>query len=330
MVLIFSIQQDHSTNTVIQWLHHLGKDVIRMNGDDDTYIFEKTDEQGIYFYNRFTGETINLLQAEACWWRRIGIRRNHLLPKDSAVNAINANTQIIKQLFKDHINYEIDALNKYICETLYQKIPINLGGPVFDLNRLCVLEQARRLGLKTPKFEIITDGEQLKMSKNTLGKIVTKAISNGLYDIYGNQRYYTYTEVVEEEFYRDNEANTFAPSLITELVEKEYEIRSFYIDGKFFSMAIFSQSSEDSKTDYRISPPGVEVPYKLPLPIEQKLRKLYESLNLNTGSADLIVDKQGEYVFLEINPVGQFGMTSIPCNYNLEKVIAKYLAYGRI
>ena len=30
-------------------------------------------------------------------------------------------------------------------------------------------------------------------------------------------------------------------------------------------------------------------------------------------------------VFLEVNPVGQFGMVSLPCNYQLEKRIAQYL-----
>lgn len=330
MVLIFSIQQDYSTNNVIQWLNYLGKDVIRLNGDDDTYIFKKADDKGIYFYNQSTSQTVNLLQAESCWWRRRGIRNRHLVPNDGATSESNENMPIVKQLFDAHIRNEANSLNNYICNTLYNTIPIHLGSPVFDLNRLCVLNLAKQFGLKIPNFEVITNGKQLRKSKNTLGKIVTKAIGDGIYDIYENKRYYTYTEAVEEQFYGDNEANTFAPSLITELIEKKYEIRSFYIDGAFFSMAIFSQSSEDSKIDFRISPPSVEVPYKLPLSIEQKLRKLYKALNLNTGSADLIVNERGDYVFLEINPVGQFGMTSLPCNYNLEKIIAKYLTYGKI
>ena len=69
-------------------------------------------------------------------------------------------------------------------------------------------------------------------------------------------------------------------------------------------------------------------PFKLPDDIEEKLDKLYKKLDLNTGSADFIVDKEGNYVFLEINPVGQFQMTSLPCNYNLEQKIANYLVYG--
>ena len=36
-------------------------------------------------------------------------------------------------------------------------------------------------------------------------------------------------------------------------------------------------------------------------------------MSLNTGSIDLIKTKSGDYVFLEVNPVGQFSMVSFPC-----------------
>jgi len=46
---------------------------------------------------------------------------------------------------------------------------------------------------------------------------------------------------------------------------------------------------------------------------------------LNSGSIDILVTPNNEYVFLEVNPVGQFGMVSQPCNYYLEKRIAERL-----
>ena len=39
----------------------------------------------------------------------------------------------------------------------------------------------------------------------------------------------------------------------------------------------------------------------------------------------MIRDDQGRYIFLEINPVGQFGMLSQLCNFPIEFEIAKYL-----
>ena len=47
--------------------------------------------------------------------------------------------------------------------------------------------------------------------------------------------------------------------------------------------------------------------------------------NLDTGSIDIVVTKKEEYVFLEVNPVGQFGWVSSNCNYYLEEKVANYL-----
>jgi hypothetical protein len=39
----------------------------------------------------------------------------------------------------------------------------------------------------------------------------------------------------------------------------------------------------------------------------------------------MIVTPEGEYVFLEVNPTGQFGWVSDNCNYYLEEKIANHL-----
>jgi D-alanine-D-alanine ligase-like ATP-grasp enzyme len=48
-------------------------------------------------------------------------------------------------------------------------------------------------------------------------------------------------------------------------------------------------------------------------------------LNLDTGSIDMILDRKNEYVFLEVNPTGQFGWLSKSCNYYIEKEVAKHM-----
>src|SRR5690606_10463706 len=115
------------------------------------------------------------------------------------------------------------------------------------------------------------------------------------------------------------------PSLVMEMIEKKYEIRTFYLNGVFYSMAIFSQSQDQTKVDFRKYATNRTTPYKLPNTIEKQLQKVFEEFNLNTGSADIILDKNNKYIFLEINSVGQFDMTSRPCNYNLHRKVANYL-----
>ena len=99
--------------------------------------------------------------------------------------------------------------------------------------------------------------------------------------------------------------------------------------GDFYSMAIFSQNDEKTKLDYRNynrEKPNRNVPFQLPEKIETLARKFMEQSQLDTGSIDFIVDEKGEFIFLEVNPNGQFDWLSNNCNYYIEKKIAKYLS----
>ena len=97
-------------------------------------------------------------------------------------------------------------------------------------------------------------------------------------------------------------------------------------------MAIFSQNNNKTKVDFRrydTEFPNRLVRYSLPKNIQNKLILLMSHLKLATGSIDMIVTEDNDFIFLEVNPFGQFGMVSKPNNFNLEKRIAKYLIeYG--
>ena len=97
---------------------------------------------------------------------------------------------------------------------------------------------------------------------------------------------------------------------------------------QFFPMAIFSQKDKKTQLDYRNynqEKPNRNIPYILPNKIQDKLQLLMDKLGLDSGSIDMIVTPEGEYVFLEVNPTGQFGWVSVNCNYYLEEKIANYL-----
>lgn len=331
MVIIFSTKFDYSTTCVIKWLDYYHIKTIRLNTDEDTYTFVGLSKNTIYLKNTRTDEMIDLKEGlRACWWRRSGIIKKHLCDffRENWVIDNMDLTSIINGS-RSYIEDEAKALLDYLFYDLYQSSPLNLGTPEkFDTNRLKVMAVAQKYGLNTPGYEIITNGSQLLKSNKILGKIVTKAISNGIYADVGNHRFYTYTELADAPFYKENEKNVFFPSLITELIEKNIEIRSFFIVDRFYSMAIFSQSDEQTKIDFRKYTDNRREPYQLPKDIEIKLSCVFKELGLNCGSADLIVNSKGEYVFLEINPVGQFDMTGRPCNYNLHKIVANYLIHG--
>lgn len=330
MIIIFTIKYDISTSNVVKWLQYYNQEVIRINSDDDTFKLLSINANEILFKNTLTNKVYNLLAAKSCWWRRNGIGKTTFTTSKIRSELIIDNIELTA-LIKHNGNLlseEAEDLKNYIYKTIYEKCKINIGKPIFNLNKLIVLDIAKKSGLRIPKYSIITNTNQLLYQYIT----VTKAISNGIYKIIGNQNFYSYTEKLDVDELKNKNIAIF-PSIQMELIEKKIEVRSFYIDNAFFSMAIFSQKSEQTKVDFRkydnIVPNKTE-PYILPSNIEIKLKKIFQEINLNCGSIDLIVDKNDKYIFLEINPVGQYGMVSDPCNYDLDNKIAKYLINGKI
>jgi ATP-GRASP peptide maturase of grasp-with-spasm system len=301
-------------------------DVLRIDGDGASVKLCEITPAKIIVKSIANNRYYNLLEVSSCWWRRPGFsihtylrnKRNNIIVKDGI-----SITDLIKH---NHIiQDEASALSCFINDKIYNTARTNLGSYNFSVNKLIVLNKAQDVGLKTPEYRICTESSSFSNDKQT----ITKPIDNGIYHTLNNRRFYTYTENTPIHL---NNVDIF-PSIIMEKIEKKYEIRSFYIDGHFFSMAIFSQANKQTEVDFRkydlIKPNRLEL-FQLPNHVEAKLRQLFESLNLNTGSVDLIVNKDDDYVFLEINPVGQYDMVSSPCNYELDYVIANYLTYGAV
>ena len=158
--------------------------------------------------------------------------------------------------------------------------------------------------------------------------VITKAISETIMlFIEGVGAIQSYTNPVSKKDMKAFDELIF-PSLFQKNIRKRYELRVFYLDGEFYSMAIFSQSNPKTKNDFRYYDETQKnrfVPYTLPTAIKVRLELFMQKKGYKTGSIDILVDHNGDFIFLEVNPIGQFGMVSFPCNYQLEKKIAEYL-----
>jgi hypothetical protein len=157
--------------------------------------------------------------------------------------------------------------------------------------------------------------------------VITKPIGDVDLFLDGERSHFLYTTTLDLAAV-DELPERFGPSLFQERIEKDYELRIFYLAGECYGMAIFSQNDPQTRDDFRHYNrvrPNRMVPLRLGAGLEERLRALMADLALETGSIDLLQAKDGREVFLEINPVGQFGMVSKPCNYHLEKKVAELL-----
>jgi hypothetical protein len=70
---------------------------------------------------------------------------------------------------------------------------------------------------------------------------------------------------------------------------------------------LLTQEVEEARLDWRAAGGRIRVePDRLPPAVEEGCLRLMESLGILFGAFDFIVTPEGEHVFLEVNPAGQF------------------------
>jgi len=311
-IIIFSKDCDNSTNQVIDWLTWHAHTPIRINHYSDFFqLFNRVgiDNNNISFIH-------NLKSEFGIWYRRRGV-----LAGTSELDYIDTETHY-------HLKEELLSLFQFCFDELEESSKISLGSKNGSrINKLLVLKHARKSGLKIPNTLITNQKNILTEFLKKQDSLITKPISEAtMFMSKLQERHVMYTEEYAEDENTETEP-IFFPSLFQKNISKKIDIRTYYLNGVCYSMAIFSQQSEMSRTDFRVYDTVNKVrnvPYKLPKEIEKKIVMLMKSLALSEGSLDFIQTTDDEIIFLEVNPAGQFGMVSKPCNYYLEEKIALY------
>lgn len=257
-------------------------------------------------------------QISSVWYRRGEVTLH--TPQLEENNSID-------YLLQKLVEEENEVLQEYFSKTIFNK-PRLSNFETSDVNKLEVLYKARNFGINTPFSKIVTDkNELIRLNKEIVGGLITKTVAPGLVINSKEYRIYGYTELVDKK-YINKLPEKFYPSLIQENIIKKFELRVFFIEDEFYSMAIFSQENDKTKIDYRHYDkikPNRFITFKLPTQVEKSLYNLMQELGINNGSIDLIYGENKQFYFIEVNPIGQYDMISVPCNNYLHKRIAKYL-----
>ena len=316
MILIISESHEPSTDYVIDWITYLGYSFYKIIPEDKVSI-KKLSLNGFELTIN-DQDTIRYSDITSCWFRR------------GFINFIRTDTErhenksFLKRI-SHHINRELYAYNEFVHYMLLKKR--HIGTHVdFHTNKFIQLEIANELGIIIPKTYFVDRKKQL-VRLTEKEELITKA-SNFVFDFkYKNKSYMTYTEKIESRFLGEVPEH-FMLSLCQEHIPKMCDIRVFYLNGGIYSIAILSQELESTKTDFRKysnTKPNKSIPFMLPDTLEEKITLFMKKVKLVSGSIDFILDRNGNFIFLEVNPVGQFNMVDYPCNYGINKAIVSYL-----
>ncbi|MEM8535174.1 MAG: MvdC/MvdD family ATP grasp protein [Chloroflexota bacterium] len=340
-ILIITQEIDPHADYVLKLLRQMGHSAVRLHPANIptagvlTYELSNAALDGQF---HFDGRVIRPEEMDAVWWRK---PRPYRLPRALSFEE------------REFAKLEINTVMKGIWSSLdcyWMSQPAAIREASYKLEQL---KRAVNLGFGIPQTLITSDPERVRSFYETCeGQIVYKVMSDPMLGISARLDHYTkwiegdvqdplahtelpqisatYTTPITEDYLNMLDTVQVAPCMFQAYVDKQYELRVIVVGDEVFPAEIHSQAHADTRVDWRHY--EIPIPYKhatLPEEISTRCVELTKSYGLNYGAIDLIVTPEGEYVFLEINPNGQWmWVQELVPTLKIGEAIAYYLAHG--
>lgn len=176
-------------------------------------------------------------------------------------------------------------------------------------NKLLQLSMARRVGITTPETIVSRSSieAQLFFQRHN-GRVVIKPLSVGYVEAPdGTVEAQIYTSALRQEHLQDAQLLRKCPTLLQQRVEKGADVRVTIVD-RLVTAISFTPQEAHAPIDIRETDPH-EISYSsVPLPVDicGRLLHLTEHLDLRFAAVDMIWTAENQWVFLEVNPNGQW------------------------
>lgn len=160
---------------------------------------------------------------------------------------------------------------------------------------------AQEVGLTIPTTLITNDPDRARdfIAAQGYEKTVYKAFS-------ATEQEWRETRLLRQDELALIDSVCYAPVIFQEYIAAEFDLRVTVVGEEIFAAAIHSQETS-YKVDYRMTMADARFEvFRLPPEVEQRLHALMAKLGLVYGAIDMRMAPDGRYVFLEINPSGQW------------------------
>ncbi|UWQ46864.1 MvdC/MvdD family ATP grasp protein [Leisingera aquaemixtae] len=228
-----------------------------------------------------------------------------------------------RRIIKEHYASEELCDADRVISASQSKIFINGILPFLDQSCRCInkiyaaeraeckpfqLMMAKRAGFTVPSTVISNDPSLIQhFLEHSAGRTLAKPFSPTVWK--GEDKdYVTRSAIVRLDDLPADVLVEASPMIFQQYVEKSYEVRLTCFGDYPVAVKLNSQKTEASKVDWRaVSPANLGVErIEVPEVVRVACSNLLRSLDLSFGCIDLVVTPSGEWVFLEINQMGQF------------------------
>lgn len=303
MILILTEDDDRAVDQVELLLVQRGAQFLRFNNSrfpanaQLSIKLSNDDKSSCCFV--VDGARYHLNGVSAVWERR---------PDVPAVPA-----QITRSMAREFVRHECAHFIEDVWQTLDCKW---LPAPAATVRRvddkILQTKVAHALGFDLPPAVITNDpAEFLEFYRANNGRIISKVFCCKLLQREApdeQHAYRVFTEVVSNRAIGYASSIRYSPVIFQAYVPKRSELRVTVVGHKVFAAEILSQKTHRTRHDWRRYDLNHTpyLPHRLPEDLERRCIALLERLGLNFGAIDLVLTPDGRYVFLEVNPRGEW------------------------
>lgn len=309
-ILFITNKDDISVNYLISKLKTRTKEYLRIDSEDIDKISFEINPNGEFILSK-NSKKFNLKNVKSVLFKRT--------PTKFDFNKDDNN--------QTYLNNE----RKHFFEGLY--LSLNNAkwiNPMFSTHiaerKIHQLSQANKFGLTTPNSLITNNPVSANKFLEAHDKCIIKPISNGL-QVINDDIFSIYTSEIEKDYFKLYSKSLFeTPVFLQERIENKSDIRVVVINEKIFAVRI--DKLNKLEVDWR--KPEIIKTYSnvnLPPELSEALIKLNQSFNLIYSAIDLIEKPNGDYIFLEINPVGEWVWLESELKLNISETLINELLW---
>jgi glutathione synthase/RimK-type ligase-like ATP-grasp enzyme len=310
-VLVIAQEQDAHTRAVVRELERLGTELVIA----DLSEFPQRAQLNIHytccgarsFELVIEGRTHDLGDVAAAWWRR---------PQQPQVSpAIESETH---RMFAMNEAAEALAGLWHALDVFWVNDPAN---DHIAHRKVTQLQVAQRCGFRIPDTLISNDPSRARqfIDRHGYHNVVYKAFS-------ALEEAWRETRLLQPEELSLLDNVQYAPVIFQEYVEADYDLRITLVGEAVFAAAIHSQQTS-YPVDFRMDMENAAIEaVDLPPELEAQLWRYLRALGLEYGALDMRLRPDGEYVFLEINPAGQWLFVEEATQQPIAAALARLLA----
>lgn len=315
MILLITSKEDVTTDLVVDKLNSSGADYYRFNtedlGNNVSMSFEPQFRRVILF-DEGKGTPFDLSTVRSVYYRRPKIPSppSDLVPGE-------------QQFVVNETASTLEGIYKYLDDKFWVS-------KVFAIrqaeNKMYQQLIAGRFGLVTPRSIVTNNRDRAIEFLRAYGECILKPIKTGFVSDDANPKVIFTTLITNDDIFALERVRE-CPTYLQEHVVKIADVRVTVVGSSVFSAKIDSQATEDTRIDWRKGE-NINLKYEaidLGPELNEACIKLTRYLGLQFGALDFILDKKGNYIFLEINPNGQWGWIQYRLNYDISGSISNLL-----